>query len=193
MRSTPAGSRARSRCAACASAIRRAPQPASAGRRLGPADSRLLVTADAAFVKPPEAIRGIDLEIAAGETVALVGETGAGKSTVMKLVARFYDADEGSVRVDGHDVRGARAARFSYAARLRSAGGVPVHRDPFATTSRTGVPKRRMPRSKPPPVRLARTSSSSSSMADICTSSPSAADRCLPAIANSSRSLGRNW
>jgi ATP-binding cassette subfamily B protein len=83
-----------------------APRPASAGRRLGPADSRLLETADAAFVKPPEALRGIDLDIAAGETVALVGETGAGKSTVMKLVARFYDADEGSVLVDGQDVRG---------------------------------------------------------------------------------------
>jgi ATP-binding cassette subfamily B protein len=75
------------------------------GRRMGPADRRLLETADAAFVKPPEALRGIDLHIAAGETVALVGETGAGKSTVMKLVARFYDADSGSVSVDGHEVR----------------------------------------------------------------------------------------
>jgi ATP-binding cassette subfamily B protein len=75
------------------------------GRRLGPADRRLLETADAGFVKPPEALRGIDLHIAAGETVALVGETGAGKSTVMKLVARFYDADSGSVTVDGHEVR----------------------------------------------------------------------------------------
>jgi ATP-binding cassette subfamily B protein len=37
--------------------------------------------------------------------VALVGESGAGKSTVMKLLARFYDADEGSVEVDGHDLR----------------------------------------------------------------------------------------
>jgi ATP-binding cassette subfamily B protein len=80
-------------------------RPALSGRRLGPADRRLLETADAAFVKPPEALRGIDLTIAAGETVALVGETGAGKSTVMKLVARFYDADEGSVSVDGKDVR----------------------------------------------------------------------------------------
>jgi len=40
-----------------------------------------------------------------GETVALVGPTGAGKSTVMKLLLRFYDADDGAVRVDGHDVR----------------------------------------------------------------------------------------
>jgi ATP-binding cassette subfamily B protein len=82
------------------------PHAPSGTRRVGPADSRLPPVADAAFATPPEALRGIDLDIAAGETVALVGETGAGKSTVMKLVARFYDADEGTVRVDGCDVRG---------------------------------------------------------------------------------------
>jgi ATP-binding cassette subfamily B protein len=60
---------------------------------------------EASVSKPPEALRGITLDIAAGETVALVGETGAGKSTVMKLLARFYDVDRGAVRVDGHDVR----------------------------------------------------------------------------------------
>jgi ATP-binding cassette subfamily B protein len=73
--------------------------------RVGPSDRRSLVSEDAAFVKPPEALSGIELTLAAGETVALVGETGAGKSTVMKLVARFYDADEGSVTFDGNDVR----------------------------------------------------------------------------------------
>ena len=51
------------------------------------------------------AMRGIDLEIPAGQTVALVGETGAGKSTLAKLVARFYDPQRGSVLVDGHDLR----------------------------------------------------------------------------------------
>ncbi|HVC14662.1 MAG TPA: ABC transporter ATP-binding protein [Acidimicrobiales bacterium] len=76
----------------------------AARRRRGPADPKLLVTADA-IRRPPEALRGIDLAIAPGETVALVGETGAGKSTVMKLIARFYDPDVGTVAVDGHDLR----------------------------------------------------------------------------------------
>ncbi len=47
----------------------------------------------------------MSLEIRAGETVALVGATGAGKSTLAKLVARFYDPQRGAVRVDGHDLR----------------------------------------------------------------------------------------
>jgi ATP-binding cassette subfamily B protein len=50
-------------------------------------------------------LSGLDLRIAPGESVALVGETGAGKSTVMKLIARFYDPDSGAVRVDGTDLR----------------------------------------------------------------------------------------
>jgi ATP-binding cassette subfamily B protein len=48
-----------------------------------------------------DALRGIDLRIRPGETVALVGETGAGKSTVIKLVARFYDPTSGDVLADG--------------------------------------------------------------------------------------------
>jgi ABC-type multidrug transport system fused ATPase/permease subunit len=51
------------------------------------------------------AMRGVDLVVPAGQTVALVGETGAGKSTLAKLVARFYDPQHGRVLVDGHDVR----------------------------------------------------------------------------------------
>ncbi|MGE5131359.1 MAG: ABC transporter ATP-binding protein [Gemmatimonadota bacterium] len=53
----------------------------------------------------PEALAGIDLAVAPGETVALVGQTGAGKSTLVKLVARFYDVTAGSVLVDGTDIR----------------------------------------------------------------------------------------
>ncbi|MER6337498.1 ABC transporter ATP-binding protein [Streptomyces tendae] len=52
------------------------------------------------------ALTGIDLRIPAGQTVAFVGETGAGKSTLVKLVARFYDPTGGRVTVDGQDLRG---------------------------------------------------------------------------------------
>jgi len=51
-----------------------------------------------------ETLHGVDLDVQAGETVALVGETGAGKSTLVKLAARFYDADAGRVLVDGTPV-----------------------------------------------------------------------------------------
>jgi len=52
-----------------------------------------------------EALAGVDLVVDAGQTVAVVGTTGAGKSTVIKLVARFYDPTSGTVRIDGHDLR----------------------------------------------------------------------------------------
>jgi ATP-binding cassette, subfamily B, bacterial len=48
---------------------------------------------------------GVDLVVPAGQTVALVGRTGSGKSTVARLLLRFYDVDAGVVRLDGHDVR----------------------------------------------------------------------------------------
>jgi ATP-binding cassette subfamily B protein len=48
----------------------------------------------------------VDLAIGAGETFAFVGATGAGKSTIAKLVTRFYDPDTGRVLLDGHDIRG---------------------------------------------------------------------------------------
>ena len=55
------------------------------------------------------ALRDVDLVIPPGQTVALVGETGAGKSTFAKLVARFYDPSGGAVLVDGHDLRSVEA------------------------------------------------------------------------------------
>ena len=53
----------------------------------------------------PEVLHGIDLDVPAGTTVALVGHTGAGKSTIAKLIARFYDPTEGAITIDGIDLR----------------------------------------------------------------------------------------
>ncbi|HEX4788832.1 MAG TPA: ABC transporter ATP-binding protein, partial [Actinospica sp.] len=54
---------------------------------------------------PRVILPGLDLDIAAGQTVALVGATGAGKSTLARLMCRFYDPSEGAVRLDGVDLR----------------------------------------------------------------------------------------
>jgi len=53
----------------------------------------------------PEVLHGLELDVPAGTTVALVGHTGAGKSTIAKLIARFYDPTEGVVTIDGRDLR----------------------------------------------------------------------------------------
>jgi len=104
------------------------------GLRRGPKDPRLLLAPDAAPIRPPEALRGVDLHIAAGETVALVGETGAGKSTVMKLLARFYDPDQGAVRVDGLDLRTLDLRQFR-----RQLGYVPQEAFLFTGTIRDNI------------------------------------------------------
>jgi ATP-binding cassette subfamily B protein len=59
---------------------------------------------------PGWAMQDVSLHVPAGQTVALVGETGAGKSTLAKLVARFYDPQRGRVLVDGHDLRDVRSS-----------------------------------------------------------------------------------
>ncbi len=63
---------------------------------------------------------GFSLHISPGETVALVGHTGAGKSSVVKLVERFYEFQGGQIRIDGHDIR-----RLDLAAYRRQLGIVP--------------------------------------------------------------------
>jgi ATP-binding cassette subfamily B protein len=57
------------------------------------------------YGKGPEVLHGIDLDVPAGTTVALVGHTGAGKSTIAKLLARFYDPRAGRITIDGVDIR----------------------------------------------------------------------------------------
>ena len=58
-----------------------------------------------AYGRGSEVLHGIELDVPAGTTVALVGHTGAGKSTIAKLLARFYDPRDGRITIDGHDLR----------------------------------------------------------------------------------------
>lgn len=58
-----------------------------------------------AYESEQAVLRDVDLEIAAGEIIALVGPSGAGKSTLFNLIPRFYDPDEGAILVDGVDIR----------------------------------------------------------------------------------------
>ncbi|WP_405712836.1 MULTISPECIES: ABC transporter ATP-binding protein [unclassified Streptomyces] len=81
-----------------------------------------------------EALVGVDLRIPAGQTVAFVGETGAGKSTLVKLVARFYDPTGGRVTADGTDLRSLDLTAYRH--RL---GVVPQEAYLFAGTVRDAI------------------------------------------------------
>jgi ATP-binding cassette, subfamily B, bacterial len=81
-----------------------------------------------------DALAGVDLTIEPGETVALVGETGAGKSSLVKLLARFYDPTAGRVVVDGHDLRS-----LDLAAYRRQIGYVPQEDFLFRGTVRDNI------------------------------------------------------
>jgi ATP-binding cassette subfamily B protein len=79
-------------------------------------------------------LHDINLEIHAGETVAFVGPTGAGKSTLAKLVTRFYDPTSGRVLIDGHDIR-----HYSVQSLRRQLGVVPQEPFLFAGTVRDNI------------------------------------------------------
>lgn len=72
-----------------------------------PHPPRVLKCRNASFEYAPgkQALRNVDFEARVGERIALVGESGGGKSTLLKLFPRLYDPDEGSVEIDGRDIR----------------------------------------------------------------------------------------
>jgi ATP-binding cassette subfamily B protein len=78
-------------------------------------------------------LRDVDLHIAAGETMSFVGATGAGKSTIAKLVTRFYDPTGGSVTIDGHDLATSRSRR------ARTTRGCPQEPFLFAGNMRDNI------------------------------------------------------
>jgi ABC-type multidrug transport system fused ATPase/permease subunit len=80
-----------------------------------------------AYVEGQPILQDFNLEIQAGETVALVGHTGAGKSTLGKLITRFYEFQDGQLLIDGHDIRFLDLARYR-----RQVGVVP--QSPFLFT-----------------------------------------------------------
>ncbi len=91
------------------------PEPPVARRRGGGPDRVRRVS----FAYPSRpgapALDGVSFAVAPGETVALVGPSGAGKTTVIQLLLRFYDPQEGAIRLDGQDLRDDAAARSSAA------------------------------------------------------------------------------
>jgi ATP-binding cassette, subfamily B, bacterial len=111
--------------------------PQAAHPRPAPRGRARIELQDVQFSYPgggKQALAGVSLTVQPGETVALVGQTGAGKSTLVKLVARYYDATGGRVLVDGTDVRDLDLA--SYRHRL---GVVPQEAFLFAGTVREAI------------------------------------------------------
>ncbi len=100
----------------------------------------------------PEVLHGLDLDIPPGTTVALVGHTGAGKSTIAKLLARFYDPTAGRITIDGYDLRD-----VSQASLRRQLGIVPQEGFLFAGTVTENIAFGRPDAASEDVVRAART------------------------------------
>jgi ABC-type multidrug transport system fused ATPase/permease subunit len=86
------------------------------------------------YGKGAEVLHGVDLDVSAGTTVALVGHTGAGKSTIAKLLARFYDVRDGAITIDGYNLR-----HVTQESLRRQLGVVPQEGFLFAGTVRDNI------------------------------------------------------
>ena len=93
-----------------------------------PRQPKVIEFRDVHFSYPgrPPLLKGIALTVHHGETIALVGPNGCGKTTLMSLLPRFWDVDEGSITIDGHDVRDLRHPRLPQTDRHRSPRNHPV-------------------------------------------------------------------
>ena len=142
-----------------------------------------------AYGRGPEVLHGIDLDVAAGTTVALVGHTGAGKSTIAKLLARFYDPTR------GHRDRRRRPARRQQHSLRRQLGIVPQEGFLFAGTVAENIAFGRPAATREEIIaaapRSAPTSSSTSSRTATTRSSANAARGSHSGNASSSRSPAR--
>ncbi|MEI9965105.1 MAG: ABC transporter ATP-binding protein [Caulobacteraceae bacterium] len=136
--------------------IRDAPGAAAIGRSEG-----ALRLQDVRFAYGPDApaLDGVTLEARAGQTVALVGPSGGGKTTILNLIPRFYDVDGGAITLDGRDIRTVTLTSLRNQIAL-------VTQEPFLfdDTIRANIaysrPDARRPRSRRPPGRRRRTTSS---------------------------------
>ena len=139
----------------------------------------------------PAVLHDIDIDVAAGSTVALIGPTGCGKTTLTTLIPRFYDVRAGTIELDGQDVR--RVTLRS----LRAAVGI-VSQDTFLFSTTVaeniafGTPEATpASRSSRRPARRRPTSSSATCRTATRPSSASAASRSRAASGSGSRSPGR--
>ena len=145
-----------------------------------------------AYADGAEVLRGLDLHVPAGSTTAIVGATGAGKSTVVKLLLRLYDPQAGSITLGGIELRDLRLDD------LRSAFGL-VSQDvscstgPCGRTSLTAGPARVWPTSPPPPVSRRRTTSSRRCQGGTTPWSGSEGRSCRAGSASACRSRVPSW